>query len=318
MNFKELHEGAEPSMPGAPSGIKIMTPQQFVAKAGDMPDEGDEEVEEGKPGLWANIHAKRERIKHGSGEHMRTPGSKGAPTADALKKSATEGMAEGSVTPDVNVSKVHDDGHEKEWHIYRGKEMIGYVIKNQPDTAEGLYIAYGHGPGRAFVEEFAGLKPAVNYITSLKEGVAEGSLNEFAQGSGGGESGRWYTDDEMTDIVGDGWWQDMDVSGANIGVIDSEVPKEYMIQEAQAWLDDQGYSVQVLNCKVNDDDMEWYIEGSFQNSGFAKKGMAESQEHLDRIRKLSGLGEATKLPAQTRDLGGQEFQDLHEPYRWYT
>jgi hypothetical protein len=108
-----------------------------------------------------------------------------------------------------------------------------------------------------------------------KQGVAEGSLNEFFQGSGGGESGRWYTDDEMTDIVGDGWWQDMDVSGANIGVIDSEVPKEYMIQQAQAWLDDQGYSVQVLNCKVNDDDMEWYIEGSFQNSGFAKKGVAE-------------------------------------------
>ena len=37
--------------------------------------------------------------------------------------------------------------------------------------------------------------------------------------------------------------------------------------------------------------------------------MAEGQEHLDRIRKLSGLGEATKLPASTRDLGGQEFQD---------
>ena len=91
-----------------------------------------------------------------------------------------EGVAEGSVTPDVNVSKVHDDGHEKEWHIYRGKEMIGYVIKNQPDTAEGLYIAYGHGPGRAFVEEFTGLKSAVNYITSLKEGVAEGSLREQA------------------------------------------------------------------------------------------------------------------------------------------
>jgi len=94
--------------------------------------------------------------------------------------SVTEGdVAEGSVTPDVNVSKVHDDGHEKEWHIYRGKEMIGYVVKNQPDTAEGLYIAYGHGPGRAFVEEFTGLKPAVNYIASLKEGVAEGSNESY-------------------------------------------------------------------------------------------------------------------------------------------
>jgi hypothetical protein len=126
------------------------------------------------------------------------------------------------------------------------------------------------------ITEAANLKKqaAIAIAKKKKKGVAEG-LNEFAQGSGGGESGRWYTDDEMTDIVGDGWWQDMDVSGANIGVIDSEVPKEYMIQQAQAWLDDQGYSVQVLNCKVNDDDMEWYIEGSFQNSSFAKKGLAE-------------------------------------------
>ena len=94
-------------------------------------------------------------------------------TGDAWVAPMDEGVAEGSVTPDVTVNKVHDDGHEKEWHIYRGKEMIGYVIKNQPDFAEGLYIAYGHGPGRAFDKEFTGLKSAVNYITSLKEGVAE-------------------------------------------------------------------------------------------------------------------------------------------------
>ena len=43
MNFKELFEGVEPKMPGAPSGIQIMTPQQFVTKAGDMPDEESEE-----------------------------------------------------------------------------------------------------------------------------------------------------------------------------------------------------------------------------------------------------------------------------------
>ena len=42
---------------------------------------------EGRNGLWANIHAKRERIKKGSGEKMRTPGSKGAPTDEALKRS---------------------------------------------------------------------------------------------------------------------------------------------------------------------------------------------------------------------------------------
>lgn len=41
-----------------------------------------------KKGLWDNIHAKRKRIKAGSGERMRKPGSKGAPTAKSLKKSA--------------------------------------------------------------------------------------------------------------------------------------------------------------------------------------------------------------------------------------
>ena len=42
----------------------------------------------GKPGLYANIHAKRERIAKGSGERMRKTGSKGAPTAAAFKQSA--------------------------------------------------------------------------------------------------------------------------------------------------------------------------------------------------------------------------------------
>lgn len=41
-----------------------------------------------KPGLYANIHAKQERIKAGSGERMRKPGAKGAPTAQAFKESA--------------------------------------------------------------------------------------------------------------------------------------------------------------------------------------------------------------------------------------
>jgi hypothetical protein len=40
-----------------------------------------------KRGLYANINAKRRRIKAGSGERMRKPGSKGAPKADAFRKS---------------------------------------------------------------------------------------------------------------------------------------------------------------------------------------------------------------------------------------
>ena len=39
-------------------------------------------------GLYANIHAKRKRIKNGSGEIMRKPGTKGAPTKKNFIKSA--------------------------------------------------------------------------------------------------------------------------------------------------------------------------------------------------------------------------------------
>ncbi len=50
-------------------------------------------------GLYANIHAKRERIAEGSGERMRKVGSKGAPTAKAFKESAkTAKMKEGGVS----------------------------------------------------------------------------------------------------------------------------------------------------------------------------------------------------------------------------
>jgi hypothetical protein len=40
------------------------------------------------PGLYANINAKKKRIAAGSKEKMRKPGTKGAPTAAAFRKSA--------------------------------------------------------------------------------------------------------------------------------------------------------------------------------------------------------------------------------------
>ena len=48
-----------------------------------------------KPGLYANIHAKRERIAAGSGEKMRKPGAAGAPTAKAFRESAKTAKPKG-------------------------------------------------------------------------------------------------------------------------------------------------------------------------------------------------------------------------------
>lgn len=51
-------------------------------------------MNEGKQGLWANIHAKRKRIKNGSGERMRKPGEKGAPTAADFRAAQNEEVEE--------------------------------------------------------------------------------------------------------------------------------------------------------------------------------------------------------------------------------
>jgi hypothetical protein len=64
------------------------------------------EVNEGKRGLWDNIHAKRKRIKAGSGERMRKPGSEGAPSAADLKNSRTE---EVELIGEVNANQIKKD-----------------------------------------------------------------------------------------------------------------------------------------------------------------------------------------------------------------
>ena len=152
MNFKELHEGAEPKMPGAPKGIQIMTPQQFVAKAGDMPGEKEEEVTEGV--------------------------AESLPMSDAVKV------------------------------------LRQYGADRFKTGSETLYF--------------------------YKDG------KEF-----------------RTDLI---------------------------------WNDDTTRSVPLSSLN----------SATRQLKG---QGIAEANNHLDRIRSLSGLEEATKLPASSRELGGQEFQD---------
>lgn len=63
-----------------PKGKKI--------KRKDHPQDVTMFAEGGQAGLYANIHKKRERIAKGSGEKMRKPGTKGAPTAAAFIASA--------------------------------------------------------------------------------------------------------------------------------------------------------------------------------------------------------------------------------------
>jgi hypothetical protein len=78
-------------------GIPTSVGKDFAAA-----DEGKKFKEGG--GLWDNIHAKRARIKAGSGEKMRKPGSPGAPTKADFKASAkTAKMKDGG--PVLSVSR---------------------------------------------------------------------------------------------------------------------------------------------------------------------------------------------------------------------
>jgi hypothetical protein len=80
-SFKELIEQSKKT------GCTCWTGYKRVP--GTKPCESGSCIKEER-GLWDNIHAKRERIKKGSGEKMRKPGSEGAPTAAALKASQNE------------------------------------------------------------------------------------------------------------------------------------------------------------------------------------------------------------------------------------
>ena len=70
----------------SPKFAKKVGISQSVGKDFAKADEGKKFKDGG--GLYANIHAKQERIAHGSGEKMRKPGSEGAPTAQAFKEAA--------------------------------------------------------------------------------------------------------------------------------------------------------------------------------------------------------------------------------------
>ena len=83
-NAKDIH--------GDDRDLKQVRSKRFVgiSKAADKLAKEEANLDEGKRGLWDNIHAKRKRIAAGSGERMRKPGSKGAPSNQDLKNSQEE------------------------------------------------------------------------------------------------------------------------------------------------------------------------------------------------------------------------------------
>jgi predicted RNA binding protein YcfA (HicA-like mRNA interferase family) len=97
----------------------------------------EETIEEA--GLWANIHAKRERIKSGSGERMRKPGSEGAPSEKDLKNSQTNEEVELAEADAKDYHSVHVNG--RHWKTFETKSHAENVAKKVKGATVHKYDA---------------------------------------------------------------------------------------------------------------------------------------------------------------------------------
>jgi hypothetical protein len=116
--------------------------QKGIVKAVDRLTKEEVVVEE--KGLWANIRAKRERIKNGSGERMRKPGSEGAPSEEILKKTQAikeEHLEEGrpSQRHPLEGHEYHKKTDAELVHIAKDAHKAAEAMKSHNTTAENKY-----------------------------------------------------------------------------------------------------------------------------------------------------------------------------------
>ena len=123
----------------------VMTKKPMKRNVIQFKEFADAELEEGKTGLWANIHAKRKRIKAGSGERMRKPGSKGAPTAQDFKDAQEDVEVQFDMIEDFveQLASLNNVDSEKIWEDLEtvdDDELLEYAIdaKGHKSSEGGL------------------------------------------------------------------------------------------------------------------------------------------------------------------------------------
>ena len=146
----KYHKGLSPS-------TKKKRDAHFKAKkSGPAPGDADAETkpsvhtkkfkqmygEETNESLWANIHKKRERIKRGSGEKMRKPGEKGAPTPAQLKR------AKGEET------KLNEWGEVEEAAEYQGRKVTLNKPFYTPDGPKKSAVYVKNEKGKVIIVRF--------------------------------------------------------------------------------------------------------------------------------------------------------------------
>ena len=170
MNFTELYEGVEPTLPGAPKGIKVMTPQQFVAKQGDgdpgeqNPDEQDVDENVVVPPVVP--------VKGPQGKLSPEQQKDIDRDVKLLNKYRSKGMSAGSAADRLAKFK---HKHMEEQGVAEGKEDLHaqlQAINQKLKLMRGGPV--GEPNSMAFVEKRKELlKQKEQILSQLKQGVAE-------------------------------------------------------------------------------------------------------------------------------------------------
>jgi hypothetical protein len=363
MKIRHLMEGAEPKMPGAPQGIQIMTPQQFVANAGDMP--GEEEVDEGVRDLGYDAQSLIMKLRRDVEEKRLQP------TPQAVLAAARELAGDMEFAPQLLVKQVLGQGvaEGSSDTIYPNAE----VIKSKNGKPVGEIYQDGNSWGCFHYKADRGY----DFIDSREEAIE--ALKDLHQETG--RSRPDYTIKGVAEGVGNfakamdtlgGWYQERDDEGGEVFYFDDReggyyadgiVKHDPQTGKITVDFEDKSgeYGGDIRGAFNSIGDAMNVLRGTFiarRGGGKAhnhdslggrdlagpehlyktdkagKKGtltksrmdqmkmssqshmrggpkgvLPEGEEHLNRIRKLSGLEEATKLPASSREFGGDEFQD---------
>ena len=310
-------EGVEPKMPGAPSGIQIMTPQQFVASAGDMP--GDEEdVTEGSPRV-DSIVTDALKIMRGSElsdavqalktvlgdrEYNSRRGFYNFYIKQLVDMYSQQGVAEGSDDKepfDYEKWKASTVKPRKP-RGYKDAEALGKAIDSEQSELrkrkeQGVAEAIpdvDHMPGPTIKRTQTGCKRChgKGYVYKTPDGEVHPMNRPDAKKYKCGKC----------DGIGF-----VKVAEQGVAEVSDATLTSYLTK-----LDKDNLKHRMDPTKRSDTKRMKsgpnFVK-AFTKLDNRKQGVAESEEHLARIRKLSGLAEATTLPASSRDLKGQEFQD---------
>ena len=372
MKIKHLLEGAEPKLPGAVSGIQIMTPQQFVAKSAKGEEHSPEkDVEEGigkdmaklggiaalgiGAGLAGNYYDQQQpRIEVGGQKAylVKNPGwgtvpdnamtlqGKDGKTYTVWAKKG-KGSTQYYATPADNVKEgvAEADKHSLVGKIQRGHELKKKVDSTFKDIGDAQKKGDKEAGSNAFRkhERYANLERPGTWTKSKEQGVAEGLTdNDIARTAYmyGLKHGREGVGNNMDRAKAE--WGD-NFKHYNAGFLKGRNEKSKGLKAAG-----QGYGRKQQGVAEGsvwssaDQKMKHYsefphthsaandIRSSMSGKVIVTKGARLSALGNDNYLNLDtgvqpikldpagvvkqGVAEATKLPAQTRDLKGDELE----------